>query len=530
MVTRKKKKKRLRWEQTLGWSKMPEWVRKIIRDYDLQSTATDPEIPAWCRKIGVYASDNVKAGEVYIFYALQATIKRGTAITVVRDRNAHNRRRPNCRVHGYASDMRAGLWWEVNDTIKLDPHGIITDGQTRLAGFVQTGLDEFTFSFAIGVPLDSFPAIDNGGVRTGGDTLSTLRSPSPEAKSKAMTLVLRYHDGNLHTRKTPALTNNQRRDRNDEFGRLLDRAAALASSYSPALRRTDYGPFMALYAILTIGSARCPAEEVSDVRVITDAEKAVAYFLYHLFYTVHQTADELETSPMLKLPKSGAIRTFRAKSPVALKNLGETQYTTNSIVCWVIQAWNTMMVAKPTGGKNRSWIGPKKRPDWSTYRLPEAEPVEPVRPACRKMIDKWWKGMTTASVYVQTKRAAQAKLVQANLRKFRKLRVSRAADTGYYAVFELLDLDPLATPDLYEIGARRLIATQDKTDAKHKKVELSPQTVSAPGRSATALPIRPTKATLSAWPDYNTKKAKKAKKATAKVPKKKTGRAAAGAA
>ncbi|HUX16007.1 MAG TPA: hypothetical protein VMW52_06010, partial [Phycisphaerae bacterium] len=513
-------KRRLRWEQTLGWSKLPEWVRKIIRDYDLQTTATDETVPAWCQKIGVYARDNAKAGTCYTFYSLQATIKRDKAIMGVRDRNAHNRRRPNYRVHGYASDMRNGLWWEVNDPIRFDPQGIIADGQTRLAGFVQTGLDEYTFSFAIGIPLDSFPAIDNGGVRTGGDTLYTLRSPTPRSKSKAMTLVLRYHDGNLHTRKTPSLTNNQRRDRNDEFGQLLDRAAALAGSYSPALRRADYGPFMALYVILTIGGSLCPANEASDVTVITDPERAAAYFLYHLFYTVHRTADEHCDSPIRKLPKQGAIRTFRDKSPVALKNLGETQYITNATIIWVIQAWNAMMAAEPTAGKRRSWLAPGKC-DWSTYQLPKAEPVKSVRPACRKAIDKWWAEMASASDYVQAKRVAQAKRAKRG-----KARVTRAADAGYYAVSELLDLDPLATPDLYEIGARRLIAAQDKADTTHKQVELAPQTVLPQVPSATALPIMPTEATLSAWPEYNTKAIAKA---VNKGKKKKTGRATSAA-
>lgn len=68
------------------------------------------------------------------------------------------------RVELYATEMSRGKWQATGDTIKLNPHGVLLDGQHRLLAVVQSGVTIET-AVAWDVTTDSLP-IDRGKPRS----------------------------------------------------------------------------------------------------------------------------------------------------------------------------------------------------------------------------------------------------------------------------------------------------------------------------------------------------------------------------
>lgn len=63
-----------------------------------------------------------------------------TAKKWLETKNAHNRPLSATRVRNYALDMKAGAWALTHQGIAFDEHGMLIDGQHRLAAIVESGV------------------------------------------------------------------------------------------------------------------------------------------------------------------------------------------------------------------------------------------------------------------------------------------------------------------------------------------------------------------------------------------------------
>lgn len=101
----------------------------------------------------------------------------------------HNRAIDLNRVRMYRSAMERGEWKSNGESIKIDKHGRLLDGQHRLTAIVDSGL---TIPMLIVSDLDYsvFDTIDSGKSRTGGDVLRIERIPNAVVISSGITF---YH-------------------------------------------------------------------------------------------------------------------------------------------------------------------------------------------------------------------------------------------------------------------------------------------------------------------------------------------------
>jgi len=74
-------------------------------------------------------------------------------------------------VHKYARKIMAERWMVTGEALKFDPEGNLLDGQHRLWGFIETGLESAVFLCMYNVPKDSQPFMDQPKPRTPANTM-----------------------------------------------------------------------------------------------------------------------------------------------------------------------------------------------------------------------------------------------------------------------------------------------------------------------------------------------------------------------
>lgn len=89
---------------------------------------------------------------------------------ILRYYNNRNRRPSKVVVSKYSTDMLNGSWKRSGQTISFDCTGGLLDGQHRLLAVANTGIPQ-EFVAIYGLAPDAIEVIDNGKIRTTGDTL-----------------------------------------------------------------------------------------------------------------------------------------------------------------------------------------------------------------------------------------------------------------------------------------------------------------------------------------------------------------------
>ena len=123
------------------------------------------------------------------------TVTSAMAWDWLENKNLKNRFVQQKTVHKYARRMLAGKWALTGETIKFDHNGNLIDGQHRLWGFVETGLDEMEFLVMQGVPPDAQIHIDTPAPRTPAHTLQMNGIPDGRLLAASIRLVTAYEAG-----------------------------------------------------------------------------------------------------------------------------------------------------------------------------------------------------------------------------------------------------------------------------------------------------------------------------------------------
>lgn len=95
-----------------------------------------------------------------------------------------------------ASDMRNGLWRLTGEAIKFDVNGDFVDGQHRLLGLIDSGVDGVPMIVARGVPVDAVEVMDSGTARRFADNLRMQESVNRFASAAIVRRVWQYDQGN----------------------------------------------------------------------------------------------------------------------------------------------------------------------------------------------------------------------------------------------------------------------------------------------------------------------------------------------
>ena len=82
-----------------------------------------------------------------------------------------NRDITQATVHKYARKIIDNRWKVTGETLKFDKDGNLLDGQHRLWGFIETGLESAVFLCMYNIPPESQRFMDNPKVRTSANTL-----------------------------------------------------------------------------------------------------------------------------------------------------------------------------------------------------------------------------------------------------------------------------------------------------------------------------------------------------------------------
>lgn len=111
--------------------------------------------------------------------------------------NTRNRSLSVARARIYASDMKAGHWYETHQGIAFYEDGVLADGQTRLKAITIAGCPvEMNVSF--GLPLESALGIDAHRMRSTPDQIAISHSAEWIGKNEIAIakMMLRVTDGN----------------------------------------------------------------------------------------------------------------------------------------------------------------------------------------------------------------------------------------------------------------------------------------------------------------------------------------------
>ena len=111
--------------------------------------------------------------------------------------NMKNRFVQQKTVHKYARRMATGKWAETGETIKFDPDGNLIDGQHRLWGFLESGLESMEFLVMSGVPASAQVHIDTPAPRTAAHTLQMNGIPDGRLLAASIKLISAYESGAL---------------------------------------------------------------------------------------------------------------------------------------------------------------------------------------------------------------------------------------------------------------------------------------------------------------------------------------------
>lgn len=106
----------------------------------------------------------------------------------------NNRRMSKARINRYLSDMRNGLWRYNGESIKVNVHGKLIDGQQRLKAITLYG-KPVEIELIEGLPADVETSLDQGRSRSTRDALFMRDVPNPLITGPAAKFVLNYLDG-----------------------------------------------------------------------------------------------------------------------------------------------------------------------------------------------------------------------------------------------------------------------------------------------------------------------------------------------
>lgn len=111
-------------------------------------------------------------------------------------KNVVNRPVRDRKVEEYASDMAAGRWQAVGDTIRFARNGTLLDGQHRLTAVVKSGA---TVEFIVvrGIANEAQGDMDTGAKRSASDALALLGVENSALTAATARLLVRYKGGHF---------------------------------------------------------------------------------------------------------------------------------------------------------------------------------------------------------------------------------------------------------------------------------------------------------------------------------------------
>ena len=98
-------------------------------------------------------------------------------------------------VHKYARRMIADRWCITGEALKFDAAGNLLDGQHRLWGFLETGLEEVVFLCMFNIPTDAQKHKDTPRPRTPSNTLEMDGLADPRLTAASVKLINEYEHG-----------------------------------------------------------------------------------------------------------------------------------------------------------------------------------------------------------------------------------------------------------------------------------------------------------------------------------------------
>ena len=100
-------------------------------------------------------------------------------------------------VHKYARQIMAERWCVTGEALKFDDLGNLLDGQHRLWGFIETGLESAVFLVINNIPASSQPFIDTPKPRTPANTLEMEGVPDPRIAAATVKMLNEYEHNRM---------------------------------------------------------------------------------------------------------------------------------------------------------------------------------------------------------------------------------------------------------------------------------------------------------------------------------------------
>ena len=100
-------------------------------------------------------------------------------------------------VHKYARQIMAERWCVTGEALKFDDVGNLLDGQHRLWGFIETGLESAVFLVIKNIPASSQSFIDTPKPRTPANTLEMEGVPDPRIAAATVKMLNEYEHSRM---------------------------------------------------------------------------------------------------------------------------------------------------------------------------------------------------------------------------------------------------------------------------------------------------------------------------------------------
>jgi hypothetical protein len=137
------------------------------------------------------------------------TITPSLAQRMLDERNLRNRKINKISVNLINKEMSKGAWKFNGDSIRFDSEGILSDGQHRLMGIVESNTSQQCI-VTTGLDEDTFETIDIGFKRSTSDILSINHVPNPTTTAMMVKFTYAFRNGKYSAnRNTVRNLNNQ---------------------------------------------------------------------------------------------------------------------------------------------------------------------------------------------------------------------------------------------------------------------------------------------------------------------------------
>lgn len=147
----------------------------------------------------------------------------------------------------YSREMQEGLWRETGESVQIDTSGCLCNGQHRLSAIVSSGK---TFDMVVvrDIEPEAFDAMDQGKVRTPGDTLSRAGFKSADAVASVCANLRRFNPEQITFYKgfTKRLAREEIRNYAEKRAERLNKAVALAGMTKKVCAQSIMGTFFYL--------------------------------------------------------------------------------------------------------------------------------------------------------------------------------------------------------------------------------------------------------------------------------------------